>query len=172
MDQLSFSYDNGDMVDEYERKYKSKDYDFNESYSFEVGLRIPDLTIAGYELNRRKSDVLSEIEKCEQVREEQLEKIRKDLADLRQLIEQYRYLNNRETLVDAEASLKKFLQIEGIDPLVLLSVKENIIKNQIKKTGVKYGILRNYIFVLDNAGMLSDTPIRNYLSGSQETVQW
>lgn len=171
-DALSFSYDNGDRVNEIERKYQSKDYDLNKSFAVELGFRIPNLTLASYELNKFKSDLLSEAENYEQIRDELSEKVRKDLADLRQLIAQYRLLSSRETEVDAEASLKKFLQINGIDPLVLLDIKENILKNHINMTFIKYGILRNYLYVIDNAGMLLGTPVRNYLSENQEIVEW
>ena len=172
IDLLSFTYDNGDMVDEIDRKYRSKDYDLNKAYALEVGVRIPNLTTSRHELNKRKADLLSEVEKYEQVRETLSEKVRKDLADLEQLIAQYRYLKARETEVDAEASLKKFLQIDGIDPMILLEIKENIIKNKINRTKIKYGILRNYLYVIDNAGMLSDSPMRNYLAENEDVIAW
>lgn len=169
---LSFSYDNGDMHDELLRKYDQKPYNIHKSYSVEIGLRIPSLTLASHELNSRKADVLKETEQYEQVKEELNEKMRKDLADLRQLIAQYRYLKERESQVDIEASLNKFIQIEGIDPLTVLEIKEDILKNRIRRTSIKYGIMRNYLYVIDNAGLLSQMPIRNYLSQTQEMVQW
>lgn len=172
LDDITFIYDNGDRVDELNRKYNDKDYDLNKSFALELGIRIPNLTLGGQELNKFKGDLLSEAENYEQIRDELSEKVRKDLADLKQLIAQYRYLSSRETEVDAEASLKKFLQIQGIDPLVLLDIRENIIKNQIDRTWIKYGIMRNYLYVIDNAGILSKTPLHNYLSENQDKIEW
>ena len=153
-DALSFLYDNGDRVDEYNRKYQGKDYNLNKAFAVELSFRIPNLTLASHQLNKYKADLLSEAENYEQIKDELGEKVRKDLADLNQLIAQYRYLSARINEVDAEASLKKFLQIEGIDPLVLLDIKENILKTQIDMTWIKHGILRNYLYVIDNAGLL------------------
>lgn len=170
-DALSFLYDNGDRVDEYDRKYQGKDYNLNNAFAVELSFRIPNLTLASHQLNKFKADLLSEAENYEQVKEELSEKVRKDLADLHQLIAQYRYLSARVDEVDAEASLKKFLQIEGIDPLVLLDIKENILKTQIDMTWIKHGILRNYLYVIDNAGQLSTRPMRNYLSEEMEIIE-
>ena len=172
VDLISFNYDNGEMYDELMRKYDLEDYNLKKSFSIEVGFRIPNLTLAAHELNSRRADLLKESEKYEQVKDELSEKIRKDLADLRQLIAQYRYLKERSSQVDVEASLKKFVQIDGIDPLVVLEIKEDILKSRISSTSIKYGIMRNYIYVIDNAGLLSQTPIRNYLSENMEIVEW
>ncbi|NLG16097.1 MAG: hypothetical protein GX556_02060 [Fibrobacter sp.] len=169
---LNFSYDNGEMYDELLRKYDKKDYNLQKSYSIEIGVRIPNLTRASHELNSRRADLLKEAENYEQTKEELSEKVRKDLADLHQLIAQYRYLKDRESQVDIEASLKKFVQIDGIDPLVALEIKEDILKNRIRRTSIKYGIMRNYLYVIDNAGLLSQMPVRNYLSENQEILQW
>ncbi len=170
-DALSFLYDNGDMVDEYDRKYQGRSYNLKNAFAVELSFRIPNLSMASHQINKFKADLLSEAENYEQVKEELSEKVRKDLADLNQLIAQYRYLSARINQVDAEASLKKFLQIEGIDPLILLDIKENIIKTQIDMTWIKHGILRNYLYVIDNAGLLSASPIRNYLSENMEIIE-
>jgi hypothetical protein len=47
---------------------------------------------------------------------------------------------------------------------VLLSIKEGLIKNMMKIQEVRFGILRNYINVLDVSGRLSHEPLVNYLS--------
>ena len=82
---------------------------------------------------------------------------------------QYRYLRARETQVDAQASLKKYMQMTGVDPLALLTIKAGELKNRIKIEEVRYGILRNWIKVLDASGRLAREPYRNYLAaGSPE----
>ncbi|MFW6221764.1 MAG: hypothetical protein ACOC4C_04790 [Fibrobacterota bacterium] len=171
IDAVSFTYDNGDMLDEYDRKFEHKSYDHKKAFELEIAVRIPRLTRANHDLNRRRSDLLGESENLEQIHEKLSEKVRKDLADLQQLIAQHQYLSARETEVDAEASLKKFLQIDGVDPLILLEIKENIIKNKIEMISIRCGILRNYMYVVDNAGMLSREPIRNYLSEDMEEIK-
>ena len=172
LDMINFRYDNKDMADEIRDKNNFKNYDYKKAFGIELSFQIPNLTNSAADYNRRKASYLSEIEKYNKTKEELDAKVRKDLADLNQLIAQYKYLKARETEVDAEASLKKYLQIEGIDPLVLLDVKENVLKNKIEMAQIKYGILRNYIYVLDNAGKLSDMPIRNYLSEENGVIEW
>ncbi|NLW29934.1 MAG: TolC family protein [Fibrobacter sp.] len=172
LDMINFRYDNKDMADEIRDKNNFKNYDYKKAFGIELSFQIPNLTNSAADYNRRKASYLSEIEKYNKTKEELDAKVRKDLADLNQLIAQYKYLKARETEVDAEASLKKYLQIEGIDPLVLLDVKENVLKNKIEMAQIKYGILRNYIYVLDNAGKLSDMPIRNYLSEVNGVIEW
>ena len=97
-------------------------------------------------------------------------KMNKDESDIRALIRQYEFLTARENEVDAEASLKKYLELSGVDPLVLLSIKENLIKNSVEKKGVYFSILRNFIYVLDATGQLSRSPLRNYLSQQREVI--
>lgn len=172
IDMINFRYDNEDMADEIRNKNNFKDYSYKKAFAIELSFQIPNLTNSAADYNRRKASFLSEIEKYNKTKEGLEAKVRKDLADLNQLIAQYRYLKARETEVDAEASLKKYLQIEGIDPLVLLDVKEKVLKNKIQRAQIKYGMIRNYMYVLDNAGILSDMPIRNYLSEENEVVEW
>jgi hypothetical protein len=85
-------------------------------------------------------------------------------------VEQYRYLKARENEVDAQASLKKYLQMSGVDPLSLLDIKAAELRNRIKIQEVKYGILRNWIRVLDASGRLSREPLRNWLAADGSGV--
>lgn len=168
---LGFSYDNGDMLDEIVRRDDNKTYNFNNSYAVEFGFKIPDLTMARQDLARRRADYLKEQEDYEEVKLELIDQMKKDKADLLSFIAQYRFLKNRENEVDATSSLKKYLQMSGVDPLVLLSIKESILKNHVELSKLKYRILRNYVQVLDVAGELSKRPLRNFLSKNQEVIE-
>lgn len=161
---LSFSYDMGERYDETVRRDEGKDYDLAKAYILEVGFRIPDLTDGKQDLNRRKEDLLSEREDYVQRRRELEDVMRKDLRDIRSLVVQHRYLRARETEVDAQSSLKKYLKMSGVDPLALLAIKASNLKNRFKLEEVRFGIILNWIKVLDAAGQLSREPLRNYLS--------
>ncbi len=160
---LSFSYDMGERHDEIDRREEGKSYDLARAYIFEVGFRLPFLTDGNQDLNRRKEQFLSEKEDYRERRKEMEDVMLKDISDLSALFKQYRYLWARETEVDAQASLKKYLQMSGVEPLVLLSIKADQLKNRIKIAEVKYGIIRNWIKVLDASGRLSREPFRNWL---------
>ena len=161
---LEFSYDVGERLNEMQRRDDGKNYDLARAYGLEVGFRLPNLTDGKQDLNRFKEDLLSEKEDYAQRRRELEDIMRKDLLDIRSLVIQHRYLTARESQVDAESSLKKYLQMAGVDPLALLAIKAGNLKNRSKLEEVRYGIIQNWIKVLDAAGRLSSEPLRNYLA--------
>jgi hypothetical protein len=162
---LSFSYDVGKRLDEARRRDDGKDYDLGQAYTVEAGFRLPFLTEGNADINRRRAQLRDQREDYRQRRVELEQSMRKDIQDIGVLVEQYRYLKARGNEVDAQASLKKYLQMSGVDPLALLAIKTADLRNRIKIEEVKYGILRNWIRVLDASGRLSRLPLRNWLAG-------
>lgn len=175
---FEFSYDHDNMRDELETKeeneskpdYLKENYNLNKAYMMEVGLRIPFFNIDRHDINRRKLSYLSEKEDFKELKKELEKKIEKDAEDIRILISQYTFLQARKNDVDAESSLKKYLELDGVDPVKLLSIRENILRNDIKMEKIKFDILRNYIRIIDATGQLYKKPLRNYLSSNMEFV--
>jgi hypothetical protein len=167
---LSFSHDQDQLLDELDRRLDRKAYDLNNAYAVELGFKLPFVTADGREIARRKAAFLDDKAAYEQALRELIEKMKRDVDDIQALIAQYRYLMARENEVDAQASLKKYSQMTGVDPLMLLSIKQGTLENNIRKEKVKFNILKNYIRVLDVAGQLSRKPLINYLSAAKETV--
>jgi len=167
---VSVSYDVGERLDEMERRDEGKDFDMAQAYILEATFRIPWLNSDNIDLNRRKEDFLSEKEDVAKNRRELRIIMQKDIQDIGSLVSQYRYLMARENQVDAQASLKKYMQMTGVDPLILLSIKSSSLKNRLKIEEVKYGIMMNYIKVMDATGRLSRAPIRNHLSAAGEAL--
>jgi hypothetical protein len=168
---LSFSYDVGNRLNEMDRRDAGKDYDLGRAYSVEAGFRLPFLTTGSQELNRRKEQLLSEKENYQENRKQLEDMMHKDIKDIHSLVIQYRYLKARETQVDAEASLKKYMQMSGVDPLALLSIKAGDLKNRMQLEDVKYGIIRNWIKVLNASGKLSQEPLKNWLAIGQPEIK-
>ena len=167
---LEFSFDDGEWSEELERKNVGKAYDLGRAYLFEVGLRIPFINMDKNDVNRRMLKYYSDKQNFEQINEDLEDKIEKDSDDIRVLLAKYKYLQRREEDINSESSLKKYLEMDGIEPIRLLSIKESIVKNKIAREKVKHDILRNYIRVLDVSGMLADKPLKNYLSAKQKAV--
>jgi hypothetical protein len=170
---LSFvgvSYDVGQRLDEMRRRDDGKDYDLARAYILEAGFRLPFLTEGNAEINRRRAQLRDEKEDYRQRRSELEQSMRKDVKDIGVLVEQYRYLKARENEVDAQASLKKYQQMAGADPLSLLAIKAAELRNRIKIEEAKYAILRNWIRVLDASGRLSREPLRNWLAADGSGV--
>lgn len=167
---VEFSYDVGSRLDEQVRRDQGRDYDLGKAYILEAGFRLPGLTDGNLELNRRKQELQAEKEDFVQKKREFRNVMEKDIQDIFSLIEQYRYLKTRETEVDAKASLKRYMQLSGVDPLILLSLKASNLRNSIELEEVKSGLLFNYIKVMDATGMISRAPLRNFLSARNEAL--
>ncbi len=160
---LEFAYDQDDMLDEIEDRNEGDEYNLNNAFIMEVGLRLPFINEDRDDVNRRKVDYLSEKENYEELKKDLMNKAKKDSADIRVRTSTYRYLEKRRDSVNVESSLKKYMQMEGVDPRVLLSIKEKIIKNDMRMEELRYDIMQDYIRVLDITGILSRQPLRNYL---------
>jgi hypothetical protein len=106
----------------------------------------------------------------DELKKELRERIKKDIQDIKLLVSQYEFLEARKNDVNAESSLKRYLEMEGIDPILLLSIKEDILKNDIDKERIKHDIFRNYIRIIDATGMICKRPFRNYLHMNKEII--
>src|SRR5690606_25652745 len=129
---VSVSYDVGERLDEMVRRDEGKDFDMAQAYILEATFRIPWLNSDNIDLNRPKEDFLTEKEDVSKNRRELRIIMQKDIQDIGSLVSQYRYLMARENQVDAQASLKKYMQMTGVDPLILLSIKSSSLKNRLK----------------------------------------
>ncbi len=167
---FEFGYDHGEMKEELERKEDDKDYDLNRAYLMNLGIRIPYINTDRQDINRRKLDYLNDRENYLELKNELTERMKKDLEDIKLLVSQHTFLAARESDVNAESSLKKYLKMDGVDPLILLSIRQSILENDIKKEKIRFAIYRNYIRVIDVVGLLSQKPLKNYLSLKQEVV--
>lgn len=167
---FQFSYDHGERMEEMERKNDGRDYDLNRAYIMNLGIRIPYINTDRHDINRRKLTYLDDRENYQKLKRVLGERVKKDSEDIRILVSQYRFLEARGNDVNAESSLKRYMQMDGIDPTILLSIKESILENNIKKAKIKFDILRNYIRVIDVTGQLSKKPLRNFLSSNQEVI--
>lgn len=168
---FEFSYDHPGMLDELHKRERGRYYDSRGAFILDLGIKLPWLSINRQDFARRQIDFMRDREEYDQLRRDLAKKMRKDESDIRALIKQYEFLTARENEVDAEASLKKYLQMSGVDPLVLLSIKENLIKNNMEKASIYYSILRNFIYVIDVTGRMSSRPLCNCLSLRREVLE-
>jgi hypothetical protein len=168
---MDFSFDQDESVNQMMRKNDLKSWDFKKAYSVEVGLKIPFINYDRQTIARRKIEFLSDRESYEKARIEMEDQMHKDIEDIKALNALYKHLQKREMEVDAEASLKKYLQMSGVDPAMVLSIKESVLKNSIKMENIKFSLMRNYIRVLDLSGKLSSQPLRNCISSNLELLE-
>lgn len=167
---LEFSYDHGERVDELERKKEGREYDLDRAYLMELGVRIPYINVDRHDIHRRKLRYLRAKEDYKALKRRLERRMEKDVEDIKLLASQYNYLRARKDDVKAESSLKKYLEMDGVDPLILLSIRESIIENDIELEKIKFDIFRNYIRLLDTSGKISDKPLVNYLSMNKDII--
>ncbi len=154
----------------------SLDYDTGEddglekSFSFEVGFNLPVINPNRDEITRRKKSWLEEKLKYEDEKRAASERILALSGSLKQLIRQHNILVNRSKDSNAEVSFRKYMEMEGINPLILLNIKESILKNDVRLNRISYLIRRQYLELMNITGRLSEKPLKNYISGFKKNT--
>lgn len=165
-------------------KSKNKDYlsflqvshDTDESdnvekaYSVRLGFKLPFINPDRDEVNRRKITYMKEKLKYEDEKREASEKIISLTRSLQRLIHQYHILADRKENGNSKISFKTYRNMEGMNPLNLLKIKESMIAGDIQLNNINYQILSRYIELIDVKGKLSRKPLKNYLSKTMEMV--
>jgi hypothetical protein len=166
----SFTYDYGAYINENIRRLQFKSYDLNARYSVDLGLGLPFLTADGRDNARRESAVLGDKVSFDLAKRDLVEKTARDIRDVEALITHYHYLLSRQNEVNVQGSLQKYLQMNGINPLMLLSIKQGLLENKVRIEKTRFDIYRNYLQILDETSQLTQLPLVNYLSMSKEPV--
>ncbi len=188
------TFDNVDLLDqklkieisEYKyqiEKSKNRDYlsffqmaydadesdDAEKAYSVQFGFKLPFINPDRDEVNRRKIIHMKEKLKYEDEKRDSLQKIMSLTSSLKRLIHQHYILTNRKENGNSEISYKTYRNMEGVNPLSLLKIKESMIFGDIQLNRINYLILSRYIELLDLKGKLSEKPLKNFLSKKMET---
>lgn len=142
----------------------------SDSISFELGINLPFIRSNRMDVNRRKLQFLSAKGEHEELKRILEEKLRSISGELNKMFRQYDVLMEEKTTGGAESSLRKYMEIEGVDPIILLNMQESIIENDLLILQKQYEIYTKYIEYLDISGQLTKTPIRNYLSRDFEQI--
>ena len=153
-------------------QYDADDYDRPEkAFSFEMGFDLPFVNSDREDINRRKKNYLEEKLGYENKKRNTSEKITSLSRSLKRLIRQRRILADRRNNSNAEISFRKYMKMEGINPLTLLKVKESILEGDIQLARISYMIRRRYLELTDIMGRLSGEPLRNLISVFMEPIQ-
>jgi len=138
--------------------------ELDRALSLELGFVIPIVNPNRLDMNRRKMTSIREKRRYEDRKREIAEKKTITLRDLKRLIKQYDILTRKRESGKTESSLKTYLRIDGVDPLILLKLKESMLKTDITLEKINRRIYTKYIELLDISGKLIQKPIINYLS--------
>jgi hypothetical protein len=145
--------------------------EFEEAFSIQFGISIPFGNPNRLDINRRKLSSL----KAQSAYAIQQKEVREDSAllsrDVNRLIAQYSVLKAKKTRSNTRASFNTYRRMEGVSPLILLKLKESLLKTDIVMQKINRRIYKKYIQFLDISGKLSEKPYKNYLSDNLERIR-
>ncbi|MDY6973600.1 MAG: hypothetical protein SV775_14935, partial [Thermodesulfobacteriota bacterium] len=155
----------------FEAHYDNEErHDTREAFSVELGIMLPFINSNQLDVNQRMLGYLTEKGRYEGLKEALSEKLVLLSGDLKRSIEQHELLIAEKESVRAESSIQKYMRLEGIDPLILLKIKESILRREISLENLRFKIHSKYIELLDALGKLSEKPLRNHISSAQELI--
>lgn len=147
-----------------------KRHNSREAVLLELGFRLPFINSDRLDTNRRMLDYLTEKGRHEELKRNLSEKVSLLSEDVKRLLQQYELLKAKKESGNAESSMESYQQLEGVDPLILLKIKESMVERDITLEEIQYAIYTTYIEFLDLTGKLSEKPLKNYLSSLQEEI--
>jgi hypothetical protein len=163
---------NRDYLSFFKVEFDTRDHDLLErAFSVGLALKMPFINPDRYEANRRKVRYLEEKLSLEQERRDTSEQIISHSRSLQRLLAQLKVLQDRKNKGDAEASFKRYLAMEGIDPVLLLKVKESILKGDIRLAQIETSIRKRHVALLNVLGRLGQRPLRNLISARGEVLR-
>ena len=134
------------------------------SCGFGLGIRLPFIKPNRLDSNRRKLQFLEKKSLFAEQEKTLAENMNTISNTLKRLLKQYEILNEKTGQGTAKTTLKRYMQLQGVDPLVLLEMKESILRQEMTFENICYEIYTQYIELLDLTGKLSNRPIINYIS--------
>jgi hypothetical protein len=155
---FEISYDNGER------------HDSSKAYFLELGIRFPFINSNRLDINRRKLQLLTAQASDKELKRTLEEGLATCSGDIKRLIKGYAVLTEIKQQATTDSLLKDYRQVEGISPLVLLKMKESILKRNIALDKIHNELLIGYIELLDITGKLSEKPLKNYISADLEFI--
>jgi len=163
--------ENNTYLSFFEAAYNMEQKDkFEKAFTMEFGVKIPIVNPNQLDINRRmlrsikaKSEWIQSNKKI-QMRFHALSR------KINRLITQYDIISIQKERSRTEKSLVIFQQMEGVNPLILLKLKQSMLKNKMTMQKIKYQIYETYITLLDYSGKLVSNPLMNYLSEHSEPL--
>lgn len=145
--------------------------DYRKACSVEFGIKLPFINSDREDETRKKIAYMKERLKFRAEKKELSEKLLSLTRSIERLIDQHRLLIEERQRGNATNTYRKYLTMEGTDPLNILKVRETLLKSDIRRTRNSYEIRRKFISLLAASGKLSAKPITNYLSENMEVIQ-
>jgi hypothetical protein len=137
---------------------------FEKAFSIEFGVTIPIVNPSRLDINRRKINSLKAKSDWIKVKKDIQKSFNAFSRKINRLITQYEIISLQKKKSRTQETFDIFRQMDGANPLILLKLKESMLKNEITMHKIQHQIYETYIKVLDCSGALSAQPLINYLS--------
>lgn len=142
--------------------------DFEQAFSIRFGISIPIVNPNRLDVNRRKLASLKAKSEYEIAKKTASGDIIRLSRNLKRLIRQYEVLAEKKTESGAESSYKIYRQVDGVSPLILLKLKESMLKTDIAIEKTRRRIYEKYVKLLDISGRLPEKPLKNHLAAKPD----
>jgi len=132
--------------------------DFGKAFSIGVGIKLPFISSNSDDVVKRKVNIIKEKLESAKWRRDISEQVKTETIAVNRLIHQYEILEERKENSSAEISFKKYILMKGSDPLLLLKLRESILKSDIRQTKILFNIYFHYINLMSFYGGLLENP--------------
>ena len=137
---------------------------FRNNFSIGIGFDVPLKRSYLKELNELKIDVLEAQSQFRSLANDLNKEAFSLLQELNNQIKKYDLVILQIEKGQSEFVLQEYRKIAETPPLALLKLRENTLKIELLLQEIYYGIMLSYMNYLDITGLLSQKPLRNYLS--------
>ena len=164
--------ENRDFISFFEASYtNNKNGLIKEMIGINFGIRLPYITRKNLDINRRKLTYLKEKNDYDSILRKVPKKVKTLSMDLQRLVDQHKILSAKTKESNAESYFKKFLEVDGVSPLILLKLKESMLNSEMLILKINHRVLERYIMLLDISGKLLEKPLKNYLVKNLESIE-
>lgn len=150
---------------------RERQHDYQNVFLFSLGIRLPFVGNDRLDVSRARVQFLDAQARAVRERAELGERLTATEATLKQLLHQHEIAAHSPIVVDAHHTLQACRHTEGTSPLVMLRLRERVLRHEIELAIVSREAYTAYIALLDLSGRLSERPLRNYLSDTLEVLQ-
>lgn len=147
-------------------------YDFEKAFSIGFGITVPIGTTSRPEMREKKLKELNAKRVFEMLRQRKQDETVRLSNKLLHLIRQYERFHKNKRSSGGKCHYDVWQRTEGTDPMILLKIRESMLKKQIGKTKHLFEIFRCYTNLLDVSGKLLEKPFRNYLTHAREHFEF
>jgi len=144
---------------------------FEKALSIEFGVTIPIVNPNRLNINRKKINSLKAKSNLMKVIKDIYENFYAFSNKIKRLIKQYEMISLQKEKSRTKETFDIFMQIDGANPLILLKLKESLLKNELTMHKIQHQIYETYIKLLNCSGELSSTPLINYLSKNLQPLK-